>query len=69
MSLETATEGGADGLAVGLAFFFELGETCISRIAANLRQRWMLEVALPVVDVGDRHCLIEGPGAVRRTTQ
>ncbi len=58
MSLEAATKGGANGLAVGLAFSFEFGETGVSRIAANLRQRGMLEVALPVIDLGARHCLL-----------
>ena len=65
MSLEAATEGGTDGLAVGLAFTFEFCETCISRVATDLSQRWVLEVVLPVVDVRDRHCLVEGPLVVQ----
>jgi hypothetical protein len=58
VSLETATKSGTNGFSVGLAFAFEFGETCVSRIAANLRQQGMLEVALPVIDLGDRHGML-----------
>ncbi len=64
VSLETATEGGTNGLAVGLAFSLEFGETRVGRIAIDFRQRGMLEVALTVVYVGDRHCLCRGPVVV-----
>ena len=54
--METATEGGSYGLAVGLTLSFEFGETVVSRIAADLRQQGMLEVVLPVVNLGAGHC-------------
>jgi hypothetical protein len=64
VSLETATEGGTNGLSVGLAFSLELDETRVGRIAVDFRQRGMLEVALTVVYVGDRHCLCRRPVVV-----
>jgi hypothetical protein len=57
VSLVAATKGGADGLAVCFAFFFEFGETCVGRITAHLCQQGALEVVLPLVDLGARHGL------------
>ena len=53
-----APEGGWYGLAICFAFFFELGETCVGQIAAYPHQRGVLEVGLPVVGLGVRHCLV-----------
>ena len=56
VSLGTASEGGGYGFSVGLDFSFEFGETRVRRVAVDLRQRWMLEISLPVVGVvGFRH--------------
>ena len=65
MSLKAATKGGADGLAVCLAFALELGEVRVGGVSSDFRQRGMLEIALTVVDVGGRHCLCRGPVVVR----
>jgi hypothetical protein len=56
VSLAAATKGGSDGFSVCFALFFEFRETFVGRIAADFGQRGMLEVALPVVDLGVRHC-------------
>ena len=55
MSLGAASEGGGHGFSVGFDFSFEFGETRVGRVAAYLRQRWVLEVSLPVVVMGVRH--------------
>jgi hypothetical protein len=52
VSLETATQGGTNGLAVGLALTFEFCETRVGRVAATFRQRCVLEIVFPVVYVG-----------------
>ena len=48
-------ESGGNGLAVCFAFSFEKGETCIRRVADDLRQRWMLEEVFPKVGKRIRH--------------
>jgi hypothetical protein len=56
VSLGAASEGGGYGFSVGLDFLFEFDETCVRWVAVYLRQRWMLEISLPVVGVvGFRH--------------
>jgi hypothetical protein len=47
--------GGWDGFSVCFTLAFELGETVVSRITANFRKRWVLEIALPVVGEGVQH--------------
>ena len=61
-----AFEGGGHGFSVGLDFSFEFGETHVGRIAAYLRQRWVLEVSLPVVGMGVRHVVCVGVHLVVR---
>ena len=55
-----ASEGGGYGFFVGLDLSFKFGETCVGRIAAYLRQHWVLEVSLPVVGVVVRHVVCVG---------
>ena len=61
-----ASEGGGHGFSIRLDFSFEFGETRVGRIAAYLRQRWVLEVSLPVVGVVVRHVVCVGVHLVVR---
>ena len=49
VTLDASTEGGAHRFCICFALFFKLGETSVSRIVGDLRQRRMLEVVLTVV--------------------
>jgi hypothetical protein len=40
-----------------LCILFKFCETCVGRITVDLRQRGTLEIVLPVVELGARHCL------------
>ena len=57
VSLGAASEGGGYGFSIGLDFSFEFGETRVGRVATYLRQRWVLEISLPVVGVVVRHAV------------
>ena len=60
VSLGAASEGGGHGFSFGFDFSFEFGETLVGQVAAYLRQRWVLEVSLPVVGMGVRHAVCVG---------
>jgi hypothetical protein len=49
VSLIAVADVGLDGLAVGLAFSFQLGETAGGRMASDTGQIWVLANCLPVV--------------------
>ena len=66
VSLGAASEGGGHGFSVSFDFSFEFGETRVGRIAAYLRQRWVLEISLPVVGVVVRHVVCGGVHGVVR---
>ena len=54
--MESAAELAGDGATIRFLFLVEDGESSVGRCAGDLRQRGVLEVHLPVVDLGGRHC-------------
>ena len=53
--METTPACAGNGTGVGFVFLGEDGEASVVRCAIDLRQRWMLEVHLPEVELGGRH--------------
>ena len=51
MSLGAANEVAADIFGIGFAFSFEFGKAGVGWVSSYLRQRWMLEESLAIINL------------------
>ena len=68
VSLVASAQIAADGFGVCFAFALEFGETRVSGVADDLRQRRMLEEGFSVVDL-TRHCVVYSDNSVSSVTR
>ena len=68
MYLGAAAEVAADRFGIGFAFSFEFGKAGVGWVASYLRQRWMLEESLAIINLSG-YCRFQIENSVSSVTK